>query len=475
VKRETKTSATPNFFASRTDNITEVTGTETKIESETETWATPKFFFTIADEPIENKRFNNSAEDEDASLATDAADERQLPVLEAATLTATYSLNTNVPELALANDDTPPTALALTQEYVAGGVSPTITESQMSEFSKPVANANDLEKLDETTSPAIIPSGPASSGEKQGLSANNLLQSLFSKGDVESPDYKIPQRPKNIPSMRSLDQAEELRSRKTIPVPFDLDSIPTISSWVENVDESITGIINNSPDFESGEEIVTAPVVERTERVLNFGRKATIVTTVSGSKYRLVGPSRANESEPGRFKDNSPMKMPPGYGFDVAPGRTRSQVATPPLRTSATFGNFLTRLKVLPEQMTDPKDGTPPQAVAPTTSSVFTLFGPGPRTTVKASEQSPTTNKTNAASGSSSRISSTIFDGVFSSSTNLPTLSDWEQNDDGSITGYVSNRIGFEDGTLITTSPVKTRARAGRVVTTTGGSKYKLT
>jgi len=61
-----------------------------------------------------------------------------------------------------------------------------------------------------------------------------------------------------------------------------------------------------------------------------------------------------------------------------------------------------------------------------------------------------------------------------SKGTTIPTLSNWEQNKDGSITGYVANRIGFRDGTLITTSPVKTRARAGRVVTTTGGSSYKL-
>ena len=45
--------------------------------------------------------------------------------------------------------------------------------------------------------------------------------------------------------------------------------------------------------------------------------------------------------------------------------------------------------------------------------------------------------------------------------TTIPILCGWEQNKDGSITGYVANRIGFRDGTLTTTSSVKTRAPGG--------------
>ena len=60
-------------------------------------------------------------------------------------------------------------------------------------------------------------------------------------------------------------------------------------------------------------------------------------------------------------------------------------------------------------------------------------------------------------------------------SENLPLLSDWKQNKNGSITGVVSNREGFEDGTWITTSTITTRnVKPGSIVTTSGGSKYKL-
>ena len=56
----------------------------------------------------------------------------------------------------------------------------------------------------------------------------------------------------------------------------------------------------------------------------------------------------------------------------------------------------------------------------------------------------------------------------------VPSLVEWIQNEDGTITGFVNNKDGFEDGTQITTSPVKKGASKGMVIETKGGSKYKL-
>jgi hypothetical protein len=56
----------------------------------------------------------------------------------------------------------------------------------------------------------------------------------------------------------------------------------------------------------------------------------------------------------------------------------------------------------------------------------------------------------------------------------IPVLSRWKQNSDGTVTGSVSNSVDFESGTLITTSPIKKGAKKGEVVTTLGGSKYRL-
>jgi hypothetical protein len=65
------------------------------------------------------------------------------------------------------------------------------------------------------------------------------------------------------------------------------------------------------------------------------------------------------------------------------------------------------------------------------------------------------------------------FGGIFGDD-DTPSLVEWTQNEDGSITGFVNNKLGFEDGTQITTSPVELGARSGTVVQTLGGSKYKL-
>jgi hypothetical protein len=56
----------------------------------------------------------------------------------------------------------------------------------------------------------------------------------------------------------------------------------------------------------------------------------------------------------------------------------------------------------------------------------------------------------------------------------IPVLSNWRQESDGSITGNISNSKVFRQGQKITTSPVKKGAKAGTVVTTNSGSKYRL-
>ncbi|KAG7352186.1 cathepsin propeptide inhibitor domain I29 [Nitzschia inconspicua] len=65
------------------------------------------------------------------------------------------------------------------------------------------------------------------------------------------------------------------------------------------------------------------------------------------------------------------------------------------------------------------------------------------------------------------------FGGVFGDP-DVPSLVEWTQNEDGTITGFVNNKIGFEDGTQITTSPVDLGVQSGMTVQTRGGSKYKL-
>jgi len=56
----------------------------------------------------------------------------------------------------------------------------------------------------------------------------------------------------------------------------------------------------------------------------------------------------------------------------------------------------------------------------------------------------------------------------------IPVLGRFKQNEDGSLTGLVRNSEDFRSGTKITTSPVRQGAKAGQVVKTQSGSKYRL-
>lgn len=58
---------------------------------------------------------------------------------------------------------------------------------------------------------------------------------------------------------------------------------PILKNWSKNRDGSITANIFNSPDFRNNEKVTTSRIVDRT---LKSGQ---LVTSVSGSKYRLEG------------------------------------------------------------------------------------------------------------------------------------------------------------------------------------------
>lgn len=56
----------------------------------------------------------------------------------------------------------------------------------------------------------------------------------------------------------------------------------------------------------------------------------------------------------------------------------------------------------------------------------------------------------------------------------IPTISQWRQERDGSITGVISGSSAFKNGDPITTSPIRGNAVGGSTVTTKSGSKYFL-
>jgi hypothetical protein len=53
----------------------------------------------------------------------------------------------------------------------------------------------------------------------------------------------------------------------------------------------------------------------------------------------------------------------------------------------------------------------------------------------------------------------------------VATISNWRQNRDGSITGFISGSASFNDGEKITTSPITSEAIGGTLVSTVSGSR----
>jgi len=53
----------------------------------------------------------------------------------------------------------------------------------------------------------------------------------------------------------------------------------------------------------------------------------------------------------------------------------------------------------------------------------------------------------------------------------IATISNWRQNRDGSITGFISGSSSFKEKEKVTTSPISSDAVGGTVVTTVSGSK----
>merc|ERR1712160_85706 len=59
------------------------------------------------------------------------------------------------------------------------------------------------------------------------------------------------------------------------------DNIPVLKKWKQASNGEITGEVSNSKNFRKGEVITTSPVRQK-------GKKGAVVTTGSGSKYRLM-------------------------------------------------------------------------------------------------------------------------------------------------------------------------------------------
>jgi hypothetical protein len=239
-------------------------------------------------------------------------------------------------------------------------------------------------------------------------------------------------------------------AKKTSTAPFSTSAAskkadakqgtPSLSMWAQNLDGSITGFISNSKDFRTGTKITTSPVKK--------GAKAgTVVTTGSGSQYRLGLISGGSGTAAG-FAANS-KKTSVSTVTGVLFTAFSSERLTQPCpfqcisdeKAKFASSTFQLKKKVRPSDDDTTAGGEKP--------SVESLFGGG------AKKASGSTKKTEVK-------------------TELPILTQWIENPDGTISGLVKNKQNVNDGTKITLNPTRRGAKAGSVVRTGGGGQYRL-
>ena len=170
-------------------------------------------------------------------------------------------------------------------------------------------------------------------------------------------------------------------------------------------------------------------------------KRPSVSTTTSVFGSLLSSPKSTPKSAAPTKKKAAPVKRT--VTSKVRGATAKSSTKTPPRATISLFA---------PKKKAEAKKAKKAKVSAKTTttpSNPFSFFGGGVGSAPK-----------KAANGTTKAA--------------VPTLTNWMQNPDGSITGRVANSPNFRNGTKITTSPVRKGVRKGAVIKTGSGSQYKL-
>ncbi|KAL7519656.1 hypothetical protein ACHAWX_004416 [Stephanocyclus meneghinianus] len=217
-------------------------------------------------------------------------------------------------------------------------------------------------------------------------------------------------------------------------------------------------------------------------------------TPVKGSgTFSLFGGGASTPSKPVAQKPPVEKKAPvkkstptaiSGIGGFSSFGAPK-KATTPPARASGTISVTKQARGPGTISLSSSKKTPPPApATAPKTpvkgSGTFNIFGGSTASTPSKPAPVPEPVKQKVVPKPSGGFS--LFGGAGAKKTappkvvadDVPVVSKFTQNPDGSITGIVRNSKNFRNGTEITTSPVRRGAKAGEVVTTSSGSKYRL-
>jgi flagellar biosynthesis GTPase FlhF len=264
--------------------------------------------------------------------------------------------------------------------------------------------------------------------------------------------------------------------------------MPTINKWRRNRDGSVTGLISGSKAFEEGESVTTSPLT-------SDPIEGSIVTTVSGSKYFLKsksggfsflsgGVSPAEKSDTTAVQQ-SVVDEKKAAQLAAAQARQLENEKRKAAQKAAAEERKAARQAVIDAKKAAEdaakrakseevarKKAASAAAVKQNTEMEEILTNAKPRATISLDffgfGQSAE-DKTPVAITSKSRPKI-----VSKAPRGVPTFSNWKSNRDGSITGFISGSSAYDDGKIVTTSPLTTAAAEGALVQTTSGSRYFL-
>jgi hypothetical protein len=251
-----------------------------------------------------------------------------------------------------------------------------------------------------------------------------------------------------------------------------IPGIPILYNWKQCDDGSITGNIRGSPNFRNGATISTSAITQG-------AHGGTIVTTLSGSRYFLEELTTIKESDEVyseqwwqqeqqkrrilKTEDASNDAMSILNAFkkfkDVATSTVRRSKDAITITKDRDDVNTTKSKKDNTRSAMEILEKSPPRS----TFSLFDLFD---------GEKSDNKSKTTMGS---SPLPPTPTPAKKRPPAGTPTLTEWNMNDDGTITGFIFGSRNIGDGYLITTSPiVNGRRKQFEMVKTATGSLYFL-
>jgi len=248
-------------------------------------------------------------------------------------------------------------------------------------------------------------------------------------------------------SLGFLNFGQDSSSATTSSVAGAPKGVPVLSKWRQNGDGSISGTISGSSAFEGGEFITTSPVPKNAVG-------GSVVRTASGSRYYLepipgrAGPKPSNDAAEARRLAAEEKKQK----LAAAAEEKRQQAA------AAAEARRLAAEEKKQASLQSIETAQPSSTI----SLGFFNFG-------NQAENDDTTSKPPPSSPTQ-----TIAKKLPNAPRGVPTLYQWRQNRNGSISGFIAGSKSFKEGESITTSPITSSAIERTVVQTKSGSRYYL-